>query len=286
MKFFKTTLLALSMSLLLTGCGGDNSNDSSGSQGSGSQGSGSQGSGSQGSGSAGSIDVNSLFGLWENKNTNNDLLTLAFLDDGTYIHLEVDEVAPFDTANETSGMEWGNYTLDNITGKLTVSQRFDNNGDTGLSGTHDRYISVSGNILTIRVDENNNGVIDSNESFIFSKAKSENVLGFWKNDTTDNDLLAFAFFDNGTYVHLEVDEVAPFDTANETSGMEWGNYTLDNITGKLTVSQRFDNNGDTGLTDNVIRYLKVSGDTLMLEFDENKNGVIDKSGESLDFQRQ
>lgn len=233
------------------------------------------------------VDSKDLVGLWENKDTDNELLTLAFLDDGTYIHLEVDENIPFDNLNsEISGMEWGNYTLNNRTGALAVNQRFDNNGDTGLSDSLDRYVSVSGNTLTLKVDENKNGVIDSNESFTFSKAKSENILGIWKNNTTGNDLLALAFLDDGTYVHLEVNEEAPFDNAkNETSGMEWGNYTLNSTTGALTVSQIFDNNGTTGLSDPLTRYARVSGDILTLEFDDDNDGVID-SGESLGFDRQ
>ena len=233
------------------------------------------------------VDPKELIGLWENKNTNNELLTLAFLEDGTYIHLEVDENMPFDTSNrEISGMEWGNYTLNNRTGELSVNQKFDNNGDTGLSDPLDRYVSVSGNTLTLKVDENKNGVIDSNESFAFTKAKSENLLGFWKNNTTGNELLAFAFFDDGTYVHMEVDEKPPFDnTENEKSGMEWGNYTLNSTTKALTVSQIFDNNGTTGLSDPIARYARVSGNILTLEFDENNNGIIG-SDESLNFTRQ
>ncbi|OLF34774.1 hypothetical protein BTV99_12950, partial [Psychrobacter sp. Rd 27.2] len=115
--------------------------------------------------------------------------------------------------------------------------------------------------LTLQVDENNNGVIDSDESFTFTKAKSENLLGLWRNDTTGNELLAVALFDDGTYVHLEVDEEAPFDnTVNEPSGMEWGNYTLNSTTKALTVDQIFDNNGSTGLSDPLTRYARVSGD--------------------------
>ena len=233
------------------------------------------------------IDPKDLIGLWENKNTDNELLTLAFLEDGSYIHLEVDEDIPFDTPNnEISGMEWGNYTLNNRTGALTVNQRFDNNGDTGLSDPLDRYVSVSGSTLTLSVDENKNGIIESNESFTLSKAKSENILGLWKNDTTGNELLALAFFDDGTYVHLEVDEESPYDnTVNEPSGMEWGNYTLNTTTGALTVNQLFDNNGTTGLSDPLTRYVRVSGDVLTLEFDDNNNNVID-SNESLNFNRQ
>ena len=89
--------------------------------------------------------------------------------------------------------------------------------------------------------------------------------------------------DDGSYVQLGVDS-APM-MSNPLNGMEWGNYSVDATTKALVTSQIFDENGEAGLSDDVIRYLKVSGDTLTLEFDENQNGVID-SGESLDFKRQ
>jgi len=220
----------------------------------------------------------SLVGLWENKDTANDLLALAFFDDGTYVHVEVDEVAPIANQDEVSGMEWGKYTLNNKTDKLTVSQIFDNNGDTGLSDDLLRYARVSGDTLTLEVDENDNGVIDKDESFTFTRAKSENMLGLWRNTQTSNELLAFMFFDDGTYVHLEVDEAPPKtdSTSDEISGMEWGNYSVNAMTNLLIVYQIFDNNGGTGLSDPATRYAKVSGNVLTLEID----------GDSIDFQRQ
>ena len=220
----------------------------------------------------------SIVGLWQNKDTDDDLLALAFFDDGTYAHVEVDEVAPFANEDEDSGMEWGNYTLDNKTGKLTVSTIFDNNGQTGLSDDLLRYARVSGDTLTLEVDENKNGVIDKDESFTFTRAKSENMLGLWRNTKTSNELLAFMFFDDGTYVHLEVDEAPPTtdSTSDEISGMEWGNYSVNAMTNLLIVDQIFDNNGDTGLSDPATRYAKVSGNVLTLEID----------GDSIDFQRQ
>lgn len=223
-------------------------------------------------------EAKSLVGLWENKDTANDLLALAFLDDGTYVHVEVDEVAPIANQGEKSGMEWGKYTLNNKTDELTVSQIFDNNGDTGLSDDLLRYARVSGDTLTFEVDENENGVIDEDESFTFTRAKSENMLGLWRNTQTSNELLAFMFFDDGTYVHLEVDEAPPKtdSTSDEISGMEWGNYSVNAMTNLLIVDQIFDNNGGTGLSDPATRYAQVSGNVLTLEID----------GDSIDFQRQ
>ncbi|WP_333614990.1 hypothetical protein, partial [Psychrobacter sp.] len=207
--------------------------------------------------------------------------------DGTYVHMEVDEEQPYDNMNnEVSGMEWGRYTVNSSTGELIVSQIFDNNGETGLSDDLLRYVRVSGDTLTLEVDENENNIIDNDESFKFKRSKSKNTLGIWRNNDTNNELLALAFFDDGTYVHMEVDEEQPYDNMeNEISGMEWGRYTANNSTGELIVSQIFDNNGSTGLSDPLTRYLQVTSKQLTLKVDENDNGIIDNN-EIFQFQRQ
>jgi len=72
-----------------------------------------------------------IVGLWtpaESEMDENDLLLLAFLDDGTYIHMEVDA-----DGIEEEGMEWGTYVRDADTGLMTVTQEFDSNADTGLT---------------------------------------------------------------------------------------------------------------------------------------------------------
>ncbi len=231
-----------------------------------------------------------ISGIWTTSLTDNDLLAFVFFADGTYVHLEVDEETPIDVSGETSGMEWGTYSRNIETGLLTVTQIFDGNGDTGLTdyvGQTTLFAQVSGDVLTLQFDDNQNGTIDAGESLDFQREASSNLLGVWTTSLTDNDLLAFVFFADGTYVHLEVDEEAPIDVSGETSGMEWGTYSRNSETGLLTVTQIFDGNGDTGLTDFVGQttlFAQVSGDVLTLQFDDNQNGTID-AGESLDFQR-
>ena len=233
-----------------------------------------------------------ISGIWTTNLTDNELLAFVFFNDGTYVHLEVDEVAPLDAEGETSGMEWGTYSRNSETGELTVTQTFDANGDTGLtdatSGLTTLFAQVSGDVLTLQFDDNLNGTIDDGESLDFSRSASSSLSGAWTTDITDNELLAFVFFDDGTYVHIEVDEVTPIDSEGETSGMEWGTYSRNNETGELTVTQTFDANGTTGLTDFVGQsnlFAQVSGDVLTLQFDDDLSGTIDE-GESLDFQRQ
>ena len=220
-----------------------------------------------------------LSGLWTlNGISNEELVALAFLDDGTYLQMGVNGSQPSSASG--NGMEWGKYSLgkNNI---LTTSQIFDGNGTSGLSDNELRTVRISNNNLILGIDENKNDVIDSNENFTFSKAKSENILGLWKNDATGNELLAFAFFDDGTYVHLEVDVLAPLDNfENEPSGMEWGRYTLNSQTNDLKSTIIFDNNGRAGLSDDDLRTAKVSGNMLTIEVAENNANVI------RNFQRQ
>jgi len=67
-------------------------------------------------------------------------------------------------------MEWGNYTVDAVTGQLTTTIIYDGNAGTGLSEPRTRYARVTGNTaLTIEVDDNQDDVIDYEEMFKFSR---------------------------------------------------------------------------------------------------------------------
>lgn len=272
MKFFKMTLLTIATAtLLLQGCGSDDSDDSPSSE------------------TPTQPGFNrAIVGVWNSDNPEDNLTAVAFLDDGTYVVVQVDEDES--ETNPDNGMEWGKYKVDKTTGILTNSVLFDGNDSSGLSDKVTTYAEVVNDKLTLRIDENNNGAIDSNESFTFSRIKSEGLLGYWKNTTTDDSVLALIFTDeatngedDGSYVQIGVDSAPMMD--NPLNGMEWGNYSVNPTTKALSTSQIYDDNSEAGLSDDIMRYVKVSGDTLTLEFDENGNGMID-SGESLNFQRQ
>lgn len=234
-----------------------------------------------------------ITGIWTTELTDDELLAFVFFADGTYVHMEVDEQQPFESTEEVSGMEWGTYSRNSETGELIVTQTFDRNAYSGLTdfidGESILLAHVSGDVLTIQFDENQNGLIDEDESLDFTRSESRELLGVWTTDLTDDELLGFVFFADGTYVHMEVDEELPLAGEDEISGMEWGTYFLETGTGQLTVTQMFDNNGDSGLTDAAngqhTLYAQVSGDVLTLQFDENNSGSIDEH-ESLEFQRK
>ncbi len=62
--------------------------------------------------------------------------------------------------------------------------------------------------------------------------------------------------------------------------MEWGTWERNRETGQMTVTQTFDENGDTGLTDFVASgpaslSLEIGTDSLVASFDEDKNGEVD-----------
>ncbi|WP_372811776.1 LptM family lipoprotein [Pseudoalteromonas nigrifaciens] len=110
-----------------------------------------------------------ILGPWDFDDADdNELLGLAFLENGTYIYVQVDEDGSVD--NSENGMEWGNYTVDAVTDQLTTTIIYDDNAGTGLSEPRTRYARVTGNTaLTIEVDDNQDDVIDNEEMFKFSR---------------------------------------------------------------------------------------------------------------------
>jgi hypothetical protein len=229
-----------------------------------------------------------LLGTWRGSGAGRDFALLSFFDDGTYVHAVVGDLI----MDGISGMEWGSTDLSSQ-GFNNSTQRFDNNGSAGLTPFKstsspiwvfsDPSLTSNMDILPIDTSEAKFGLIDE-DAVHFRKIVSEGLLGTWLSTTTENDLLMIMFFDDGTYFHGEVDE----DDDTEISGMELGTYERDEDTGLLTVSQTFDNNGDTGLTDfagvgapNI--FVNIEGDTLTATIDEDGDELID---ETIVFERR
>jgi len=103
------------------------------------------------------VTANGLQGTWVYEDTvmaDGEVLLLAFLDNGTYVHAEVFA----DAGEEDTGAETGTYEYDSTTGVISITSiRMDTNGEAGLSafvGTADLLGSVTGNQLTLTVTEN------------------------------------------------------------------------------------------------------------------------------------
>lgn len=274
MKSFKLALLAMTTALILQGCGSDSDSDESPTS------------------QPDQPDVTQpdqpnidteIVGMWSSDDTaSGELSTIIFMDDGTYIQTQVDSSQS--TSEAGNGMELGSYSVSSTEGKLTATPIFDKNGTSGLSDSVMRYAQVSNGKFILKVDENGNGIIDSNESYRFSETKSESILGPWDfDDADDNELLGLAFLENGTYIYVQVDEDGSVD--NSENGMEWGNYTVDAVTGQLTTTIIYDDNAGTGLSEPRTRYARVTGNTaLTIEVDDNQDDVIDNE-EMFKFSR-
>ena len=274
MKSFKLALLAMTTALILQGCGSDSDSDESPTS------------------QPDQPDVTlpdqpnidtEIVGMWSSDDTaSGELSTIIFMDDGTYIQTQVDSSQS--TSEAGNGMELGSYSVSSTEGKLTATPIFDKNGTSGLSDSVMRYAQVSNGKFILKVDENGNGIIDSNESYRFSETKSESILGPWDfDDADDNELLGLAFLENGTYIYVQVDEDRSVD--NSENGMEWGNYTVDAVTGQLTTTIIYDGNAGTGLSEPRTRYARVTGNTaLTIEVDDNQDDVIDNE-EMFKFSR-
>jgi hypothetical protein len=107
------------------------------------------------------VDNQSLIGTWEIASpTDADFYMLSLLEDGTYVHAEVNEIDP----NFLSGMEWGTYDVVGL-GEITTTQNFNNNGNAGLSdfdgsGPRLRLIAQPSGSLMYAPDTNNDGISD------------------------------------------------------------------------------------------------------------------------------
>lgn len=274
MKLFNLTLLAITTALLLQGCGDDADSD--------------------GTSTPPTVKPpitqpdqpnikTEILGMWSQDNiSEGELATIIFMADGTYIQAQVDSSQS--TSQPESGMERGNYNVISKEGKLTATPTFDQNGTSGLSDSVIRYAQVSNGKLILKIDDNGNGIIDSNESYRFSQTKPEGILGPWNfDDAKGKEVVGLAFLENSTYIHVQIDQNGLVN--NPENGMEWGKYKVDAITGQLTTTIIYDDNDGVGLSNSETRYARVFGDTnLTIEVDENKNEIID-SDEFFKFSR-
>lgn len=230
-----------------------------------------------------SRDARTIFGSWKpSGDDENDLLLLNFLRNGTYTHAEVDD----DDQVEDSGMEWGYYQYNALTDQVTVQERFDNNGDTGLnnpgSPNSTLFATADGDRLPVEVDEDGDGEIDI--ALEFTRQPSEGLRGTWlARGTVPGELILINFFSDAYVLH-EVDQ----DRQSAFSGLEWSDYQVEPETGALMVIENFiDQNSDAGLTDGGTSTAdftrEVDGNVLTIEVDEDGDGVTD---EVVTFDRQ
>lgn len=241
------------------------------------------------SGVKGVVDAQMLSGLWRMDLGNEELVTLSFLDDGTYVQTQIE--GPTSSRNSNSGIEWGEYSL-KANGEFKVDNIvYDNNGISGLSDNVLRTVQISGDTLTLGVDEDDDGVIEQadNETFTFSKAKSEDELGIWKARAgeLDDELVLFGFLDDQTFFHIEIDQDLPYEYGTvPLSGMDWNTYTLGN-NGLFTLGQSlYSSTGGEDLSFYYQMDINVEGNKLTFIGYEDQDEVQSNDGEDVIFDRQ
>lgn len=256
MNSFKLTLLAITTALFLQGCGDNSDSDEPTTS------------------QPDQSDINTnIVGFWSEDGADGNLSAISFMADGTYVQVQVNNDSLVDDPD--GGLEWGQYSINNKTGKLTTTQLFDENGDMGLSDAPNLSARVSNGKLIIEVDENENGSIDSDEQYKFSEIKPNGIVGAWSFDDADDDeLIGVAFLNDSQYVHVQVDSARSVD--NPENGLEWGTYAINPTTKLLTTSQTFDSNAGNGLSEPRTRYARVTGDTAL---------TIEVDDESFNFSR-
>lgn len=253
MKPFKIAVLAVSMALLLQGCGDDDSDDYQPPK---------------------QPDVNTdIVGFWSEDGAGDNLSAISFMADGTYVQVQVNNESLVESPE--GGLEWGTYEINRKTGKLTTTQLFDENGDMGLSDAPNLSARVSNGKLILQVDEDENGSIDNDEQYKFSEIKPNGIKGAWSLDSADDkELIGVAFLDDSQYVHVQVDSARLLD--NPENGLEWGTYAINPATNQLTTSQNFDSNAGKGLSEPSTRYARVIDDEKL---------IVDVDDESFTFSR-
>ncbi|MGB2118477.1 MAG: hypothetical protein ACPHW1_00915 [Porticoccaceae bacterium] len=107
---------------------------------------------------------------------------------------------------------------------------------------------------------------------------NDSLVGTWEiASPTESDLFLLSLFEDGTYVHAEVNET----TSNFLSGMEWGTYNVVGL-GEVTASHILDNNGDAGLSafdgsGPRLRIIAQPSGSLMYSSDINNDGISDNT---------
>jgi len=159
----------------------------------------------------------------------------TFLGDGTYF--EAIDVTG-DSAH--TGVEWGTYSWDAVSGMVTASSLGDTDGNWGFAGDVDgpQYVSISGNTATITQPGCSSCTAGSLARVLHP---ADSIVGTWLVPSGFQGTITF--FADGSYIHGEEGhDGAP-------AGVERGTYSWDSLTGVLIATSIItDTNGESGLS--------------------------------------
>jgi hypothetical protein len=168
--------------------------------------------------------------LWS---TADELSVITLMADGRYMDAGVYYSSPgvLDTAH--TQIEWGTYTWNATTGAINATSVGDLNGNWGLAGDVDgiQYLTVSGNTGTLFQPGCCSGTLSMPATLVGHCGHLDGRC-LWRQH-----LLA-----DGRYIAAQV---VPGDAAH--TGIEWGTYSWDAASGKISATALGDLNGDWGV---------------------------------------
>ena len=108
--------------------------------------------------------------------------------------------------------------------------------NSGQDDSRSELIDVVTTLVNLVAGLSASGALSSDPQPITASA----LIGTWEiASPTQLDFFLLSFFEDGTYLHAEIDETEP----NAISGMEWGSFTYVGL-GETTATQFLDNNSD------------------------------------------
>jgi hypothetical protein len=197
-----------------------------------------------------------LIGSWIARNAdrgdNAPWVQLTFLESGYYMHQELDlPYRPEADDNGSTGLEFGQYTWNNTTGEITVTNiAIDDNGEWGLTS-----VFTSNERLSLQVDGDTLSAFNpevgpaQNTEFTRVPLNQSGITGSWvfQNSGDPSDFVVATLLEDGFYF---VGSATPADLEFETElGLEFGTYAYNSETLVLNASPIFDQNGTAGLSD-------------------------------------
>lgn len=203
-----------------------------------------------------------LAGSWY-LNEEDDLVTVTFMTDGTYLIAQAG-VAEY---GGESGVEYGTYHWDPVSGEITVDVLLDTNGEWGLSHSTSEMTAVrDGDQITFTE-------AGDPEASVLQRVVTDEtnaIVGTWKLDNEDGGMSVFTFLPTGDFM---LGETGTADTAGGP-GIERGTYTWNANDHSFTREIATETNGEWGLSDTNVSTIEVDGDAMTMNVVEDEIEVF------------
>jgi len=204
-----------------------------------------------------------LVGSWyaPNPGGGTDQIVFTFLGDGTF--LIVDKGTHANDPTGQSGLEWGSYAWNSVSGAFGFNMYVNTDGEWGMSHSGMNSMTVSGDTLTL------SGAEGSMTATRVSSAAGT-IVGSWYGQHPNNgdlDQVVITFLADGSFLVGSQGSLSG-SGPDMQNGIERGTYTWDSATGNFSYAMQVNTDGEWGLSHAGITRLQVAGDVLTLTSNE------------------